>query len=168
MRARVVIGVLLVVALVSGCRQGEPPRPMGPPEPAMGAQAVYESPEAGFRFRLPPAWQGHYRIASTHGDDARAQHLGASHVVTFLYTPEAEGATEQPLLRLVVLPRDEWTRVSNSAAPATGTVVSEGSRAVYLAELASANPYDPASPDGRRFARMTVSLDDVKRGFAPR
>jgi hypothetical protein len=169
MRAWMAAGSALVVVLSTGCRQGETPRPAGPPPPsATSAQAVYQSDDGGFRFVLPASWQGGYRIDAKRGDDARAVEPGADHVVTFLYVPQAAGAPERPLLRIIVLPRDQWTMLSNRSGPPAWSVVSERADQVHLAALPTVNPYDTASPDGRRFARMMLTLGDVKRAFAPR
>lgn len=169
MRAALAVGTALVLLIAAGCRRGETPPPAGPPPPpSTSAQAVYQSDEAGFRFVLPASWQGGYRVDAKHGDAARAVQPGADHVVTFLYVPLAEGVQEQLLVRLIVLPRSEWTTLSNQPGPPAGTVVSERADRVYLAALPAASLYDPGSADGRRFARMMISLDEVKRAFTLR
>ena len=163
MRAWALMLSLMMLA-GAGCRNGETPRPAGPPAPpSTSAQAVYQSDEAGFRFALPASWQGGYRVDAKHGDAARAVQPGADHVVTFFYVPLAAGAHDEPLLRLMVLPRSQWTALSNQSGPPAGTVVSDRADRVYLASVPANNPYGAGTPDGRRFADMMPSIDEVRR-----
>ena len=121
MRAITVTAVPLVLGLVLACDRTEP-RWAGPQQPPMSAAAVYDSPEAGFTFALPPAWQGGYRIDARHGGDADRVAPRSRHAVTFQYVPLASAVPEQVLLRILAFGRADWEAIVKAASE-TGTIV---------------------------------------------
>ena len=164
MRANTVIAVALVFGSSLACDRTEP-RWAGPQQPPMSAAAVYESPEAGFSFALPYAWQGGYRIEARHGADAEGLAPGARHAVTFHYVPLASAVPEQVLLRVLVFGRADWETIEKARGPQAGMEVGERGDVVYVVSVPQGNPFDEGSADRTRYGAMLLSSDQVKQAF---
>jgi len=167
MRAITVTAVPLVLGLVLACDRTEP-RWAGPQQPPMSAAAVYDSPEAGFTFALPPAWQGGYRIDARHGGDADRVAPRSRHAVTFQYVPLASAVPEQVLLRILAFGRADWEAIVKAAGPQPGMQVGERADVVYVASVPQGNPFDKGSADWKRYGAMALSPDQVRQAFALR
>jgi hypothetical protein len=124
----------------------------------------YVIPEAGVHFNPPLAWDpDRVQVVTLSGKDAAAQQPGAEYAVSFFYRAEQPAHENAPLLKLYVLRRSEWERISESAAP--GEVIDSTGDWVFVASPAQAIPYRPDLLDADQFAAMRMSVSDVKDAF---
>jgi hypothetical protein len=125
----------------------------------------YVVPEAGVHFNPPLSWDpDRIQVVTLAGPDAAAQQPGADYLVSFQYKAEQPSHRNEPLLRLFVLRRAQWNRIS-SGANAPGALIDSTGDWVFVASLPRDIPYRRDLLDADQFAQMRVSLEEVKDSF---
>jgi hypothetical protein len=125
----------------------------------------YVVPEAGVHFNPPLSWDpDRIQVVTLSGAEAAAQQPGAEYSVSFDYKAEQPSHRNEPLLRLFVLRRSQWNKVS-SGANGPGAVIDSTGDWVFVASLPGNIPYRADLLDADQFAHMRVSLDEVKDSF---
>lgn len=122
---------------------------------------------AGVHFDPPSTWlRKNYRVDAKSGELAAAEQAGASHTVMVSYQPDQPGHREAPLCRIVVFPREEWTRIDSADGPPIGTVIDSLHAWVYVAQMPQSNPYPHDSLDAEQFDAMRLSIRELRARFA--
>lgn len=164
--------VLVAVVLVAGCgKKAQHSNELGG-QTGMVAEETsvprvrmpYVIPEAGVHFNPPLSWDPErIQVVTLSGDDASAQQAGADYSVAFDYKAEQPSHKDSPLLRLFVMRRSQWNKVTGSSSP--GEVIDSTGDGVFVASLPKDVPYRADLLDADQFAHMRVSLSDVKDAF---
>ena len=172
-RAWVRGGAVLCIAVLwtAGCGKkaqhyqlGKPSGSVAEETQAPRVRMPYVIPEAGVHFNPPLSWDPErVQVVTLSGPDAAAQQPGADYSVTFDYKAEQPAHENSPLLRLFVLRRSQWNKVSGAAT--AGEVIDSTGDWVFVASLPKAIPYRADLLDADQFAQMRLSLDDVKDAF---
>ncbi|QZA81315.1 YbaY family lipoprotein [Deefgea piscis] len=69
-----------------------------------------------------------------------------------------------PLLDILVFPKSAWTQLEKNPPP--GLVLGDDGQRVYLAQLPSNNPFNPASKNGKEFIALQMTPAEVKQAFS--
>jgi hypothetical protein len=164
--------VVMAALWVAGCGSRKAQQAQGDQPGATTAQMQvprvrmpYVIPEAGVHFNPPLSWDPErIAVVTVTGDDAAALQHGADYAVSFNYKAEQPAHENAPLLRLFVLRRTQWNRVSDRDA--AGEVVDSTGDWVYVASLPKQLPYRPDLLDADQFKAMRLSMDDVHSAFS--
>ncbi len=124
------------------------------------SDSVYSSQLLPVSMRIPAAWADRWRAREIAPTDAEGGFPGSLHAVRFDYRPSGEGAQQQPLFALIAYRRAEWTAPETSAIQAE-EVAARGDT-VYVAVVATANPYAPGSREAQQWSALRLSADDVR------
>jgi len=164
--------VLVTVVLAAGCgKKAQHSNELGGQTGTIAEEASaprvrmpYVIPEAGVHFNPPLSWDPErIQVVTLSGDDASSQQAGADYAVTFDYKAEQPAHKDSPLLRLFVMRRSQWNKVTNSSS--AGEVIDSTGDWVFVASLPKNVPYRADLLDADQFAHMRVSLNDVKDAF---
>jgi hypothetical protein len=124
----------------------------------------YVIPEAGVHFNPPLSWNpDRVHVVTLSGRDAAGQQPGVDYTVSFDYRAEQPAHKDAPLLKLLVVRRSQWNRISANNAP--GEVIDSTGDWVFVAALPKQIPYRPDLLDADQFAAMRMSLDEVRDAF---
>lgn len=124
----------------------------------------YVIPEAGVHFNPPISWDpDRVQVVTLTGAEAAAKQPGAEYSVSFDYKAEQPSHSNASLLRVNVLKRSQWNRVSSRAA---GEVIDSTADWVFVATLPAQDPYRPDLLDADQFKAMQLTMDDVHSAFA--
>jgi hypothetical protein len=125
----------------------------------------YVIPEAGVHFNPPLTWDpDRIQVVTLRGEEAAAQQPGADYAVSFNYKAEQPAHKNEPLLKLFVLRRAQWDRISATRAP--GQVIDSTGEWVFVAAPSKEIPYRTDLLDADQFAAMRMSVADVKGSFS--
>jgi hypothetical protein len=125
----------------------------------------YVIPEAGVHFNPPLSWDpDRIAVVTVTGDEAAALQPRADYAVSFNYKAEQPAHENAPLLRLFVLRRAQWNRVSDRAS--AGEVIDSTGDWVYIASLPKQIPYRADLLDADEFKSMRLTMDDVHSAFS--
>ncbi|MFF2533418.1 hypothetical protein [Brevibacillus sp. DP1.3A] len=128
-----------------------------------------------FSFTIPPSWTGNYIVeefSSTTKRPPRQQPLeGKLDVPTkyeahFMFAPNQRKEGQSSILTIFVMTVPHWNHLSKMEGPPLGDVLAQTHGLVYAVSLPQSNPYDPATPDGKLYGQMVMSLDQVKKAFS--
>ncbi|MER3484197.1 MAG: hypothetical protein C4332_14660 [Meiothermus sp.] len=73
----------------------------------------------------------------------------------------------QSLFRIYQYTKSNWATAQGTQSLDRPRLVKAGD-IVYAAVLPSANPYDPTTPDGKTYASMVLTLDQIQQSIVPR
>lgn len=74
-----------------------------------------------------------------------------------------EASQKYPLLDILVFPKAAWSKLS---PPPRGKVLGDDGKRVYVAQLPTNNPFDPASKVGKEFIALQTNLAEVQQAFS--
>jgi len=157
------IGVMLLGGAATGCGGDAPPQ-----QPPLGSiptdDLIYDHQAAGFTLTFPPSWHDRYDVDARSGPIAAARWPLTTHAITFVYKPVEPDQPQPELMTVLVYHRADWNQIA--AGPgAPGTVVAEQGDDVYVAAVASSNPFPSGSSDAINFNAMRLTTDDVKQAL---
>lgn len=128
-----------------------------------------------FTFTLPPTWKGNYIVeefSSTTKRPPRQQPLEGKldvptkYEVHFMFAPNQRQQEQSTLLTIFVMTVPHWNHLSKMEGPPLGDVLAKTHGLVYVVSLPQSNPYDSATPDGKLYGQMVMSLEQVKAAFS--
>jgi hypothetical protein len=163
----------MAVICAAGCgKKAQRSEELGKPSGAVADETQaprvrmpYVIPEAGVHFNPPLSWDpDRIQVVTLSGDEAAAQQKGADYAVSFDYKAEQPAHENSSLLRLFVMRRSQWNRITGSAS-SPGAVIDSTGDWVFVASLPKTIPYRADLLDADQFAQMRMSLNDVKDSF---
>ncbi|CAI8812162.1 hypothetical protein EMIT07CA2_200028 [Brevibacillus sp. IT-7CA2] len=80
--------------------------------------------------------------------------------------PNQRKEGQSSFLTIFVMTVPHWNHLSKMEGPPLGDVLAKTHGLVYVVSLPQSNPYDPATPDGKLYGQMVMSLEQVKAGFS--
>lgn len=146
--------LLLVLALVA-CR-----REQKLAVPAESATARPTPVPVAFAFDAPAVWDDRVKL------EEEVPGTGTYRLARmFTYTPKDTTVVPQALLGIFVYDSAAWAAVAAESGPPMGDSLTTAHGQVFIAALPQSNPFREGSPDFRAFDSLSVSLEQVKRGF---
>lgn len=157
------IGFMLLAGGAPGCAGDVPPQ-----QPPLGSiptdDLIYDHQAAGFTLTFPPSWHDRYDVDARSGPIAAARWPLTIHAITFVYKPVEPDQPQPELMTVLVYHRAGWEEIA--AGPgAPGKVVAEQGDDVYVAAVASSNPFPAGSGDAVNFNAMRLTAGDVKEAL---
>lgn len=156
MKIAPILALLGLVALLAGC------------VPTAAAPAPYYDSRLGYRFNIPSTWPtGRYGTRELSATElAKLQPL-ASGAEEFSYLPSDKRNAPQALFTLLVYSQANWEKARTDPGPFNPSVVQPGGL-VYAVVFPKASPYEPTSEDGKTYASMVLSLEQIQRAVSTR
>ena len=127
-------------------------------DPAPNADLPSASTPLAWRFEAPTRWGDRVRVdhaVSPLNSTARA-------IRAFTYAPTDTSAAAETLLAIAVYDSAAWREASEGTG-STALAAEQGH--VFVATVASKNPYASESRDFKIFDSLRVTLDEARRAF---
>ena len=122
----------------------------------------FYDPASGLRVRLPRDWpMRRLRVSTESGPAAHSRQRNALRWVVIDYLPEEPANPEASLFYAAVMPRGQWLRLSDAAAPVPGTEVAASRTLAVVAARGAVNPYPPDSRDAQIYDALIPSLEEI-------
>ena len=135
------------------------------------AAAVEPSPlppdsAIAWKFIPPVSWAERTRSVLVSAEERGRSFQGARAAQRFDYIPQdTTVVAAQTLLLITVYDSVSWAKLDRPDEPPVGEVITRERGMVYVASLPQSNPFAEGSADYRDFARRTIGIAEVRKGF---
>lgn len=136
--------------------------------PSYQAPQPYYETRLGFNFLIPPDWPtGRYGEREYAAVELTQTQPLSSGAIELYYIPMDNTKPPQPLFKIYQYTKTNWATAQGSSSLDRPKLVKSGD-VVYAAVLPTANPYDPTTPDGKTYASMVLTLDQIQKSIVQR
>ena len=119
-----------------------------------------------WKFIPPASWAERTRSVLVSAEERVRYFQGARAAQRFDYLPhDTTVVGAQTLLLITVYDSLAWARIDRADEPPVGEVITRERGMVYVASFPQSNPFVEGSADFRDFARRTIGIDEVRKGF---
>jgi hypothetical protein len=119
-----------------------------------------------WKFVPPVTWAERTRSVLVSAEERARYFQGARAAQRFDYLPQDTTVVgAQTLLLITVYDSVAWTAIDRADEPPVGEVITRERGMVYVASLPQSNPFAEGSADFKDFARRTIDIEQVRKGF---
>jgi hypothetical protein len=136
--------------------------------PSYQAPQPYYETRLGFYFLIPSTWPtGRYGEREYTAIELTQTQPLSSGAIELYYIPMDNTKPVQSLFRIYQYTKANWATAQATPGLDRPQLVKSGD-VIYAAVLPSTNPYDPTTPDGKMYATMVLTLDQIANSIVKR